>query len=50
MKPGRDADGVAQTEAGRFGNCPVCDVLIFMGARACVVGRPARIRHVALNP
>ena len=28
MKPGRDADGVAQTEADHFGNCPVRGALV----------------------
>jgi hypothetical protein len=32
VKPGRDADGIAQTEAGHFGNCPVCGTLIDMRA------------------
>jgi hypothetical protein len=49
VKPGRDADGVAQTEAGHFGNCPVCGALIVMGARAGVVGRSTRFGHIALE-
>lgn len=28
MKPGRDADGAAQTEADHFGNCPVRGALV----------------------
>ena len=28
MKPGRDADGVAQAEADCFGNCPVRGALV----------------------
>ena len=28
MKPGRDADGVAQTETDHFGNCPVRGALV----------------------
>jgi hypothetical protein len=28
--PGNDADGVAQTEADHFGNCPVCGALVDM--------------------
>ena len=43
MKPRRDADCVAQTDAGHFGNCPVCGALIVMGTRSRVVGRAARI-------
>jgi hypothetical protein len=27
---GRDADGVAQTEADHFGKCPVCGALVDM--------------------
>jgi hypothetical protein len=30
IKPGIDADGVAQTEADHFGNCPVCGALVDM--------------------
>ena len=30
MKLGRDADGVAQTEADHFGKCPVCGALVDM--------------------
>jgi hypothetical protein len=29
-KPGRDPDGVAQTEADHFGNCAVCGALVDM--------------------
>jgi hypothetical protein len=29
-KPGIDIDGVAETEADHFGNCPVCGALIDM--------------------
>jgi hypothetical protein len=30
VKLGRDADGVAQTEADHFGKCPVCGALVDM--------------------
>jgi hypothetical protein len=47
VKPGRDADGVAQTETDHFGNCPVRGALV--SPKFAFLLAPGRVGYLLSN-